>query len=274
MNDFKSDSPQFKLTFSTAIFAAFISVVCLQLIASTLNIPSLFWEDFFHVSLPLSFLVGGVLAIVILLIYTKTKWKFIAEHIWKPTSLAIILLSILLYALMLPFAEFLGSMVPTEGIPFLEKLYKGMAESFEQMFNFKIAAFITICILAPILEEIIFRGIILRGMLQNGSSPVSAIIISALLFGIAHLNPWQFFGAGFLGAVFGFVYYRTKSLWLCMFLHALNNTLAFIFMLKYQTIDESISDPQNFTMVALTFIGALAIGWILYKLTENKQKWI
>lgn len=274
MNESISDSKLFKLSIPNAIIAAVISVICLQLIASSINIPSVFYEQLFHITLPLSFLVGGVLAIFFLLIYAKTKWIDIADHIWKPTSLAVIFLSIILYILMLPFAEFLGSMVPTEGIPFLEKLYKGMSETFEMMFNYKIAGFITICILAPILEEIIFRGIILRGILQNGNSPVIAIIISSLLFGIAHLNPWQFFGAGFLGAIFGFVYYRTKSLWLCIFLHALNNTLAFIFMLKYETIDESISNTQNFTMVSLTFLGALIIGWILFKLTENKQKWI
>ena len=274
MNNPSPDFSRFKLSIPKALGASFISVVCLQLIASAVNIPSLYWEDFFHLSLPLSFLVGGGLAIFVLIHFVHTSWSSIVDHIWKPSSIALIFLSIILYLLMLPFAELLGSMVPTEGNTFLENLYKNMTETFEMIFDYKIAGFITICILAPIIEEIIFRGIVLRGLLQNGTSPYIAIVLSSLFFGLAHMNPWQFFGAGFLGAIFGFVYYRTKSLWLVMFLHALNNTISFIYMMKYGTMEESVSDPNDFVMVTFLFVGALFVGWTIFKLTENKNKWI
>lgn len=274
MNNPSPDFSRFKLSIPKALGAAFISVVCLQLIASAINIPSLYWKEFYHLSLPLSFLVGGGLAIFVLIHFVHTSWASIVDHIWKPTSIALIFLSIILYLLMLPFAEFLGSMVPTEGSSFLENLYKNMTETFEMIFDYKIAGFITICILAPIIEEIIFRGIVLRGLLQNGTSPYAAIALSSLFFGLAHMNPWQFLGAGFLGAIFGFVYYRTQSLWLVMFLHALNNTISFIYMMKYGTMEESVSDPNDFVGVTLFFVGALFVGWTIFKLTENQQKWI
>ena len=54
-----------------------------------------------------------------------------------------------------------------------------------------IFSFMTIAIAAPILEESIFRGIILDGLLKK-YSPLKSILVSSILFGIVHLNPWQF----------------------------------------------------------------------------------
>ena len=49
-------------------------------------------------------------------------------------------------------------------------------------------------IVAPLTEELLFRGIILRGLLSR-FRPVTAIVITGLLFAAVHLNPWQFFSA-------------------------------------------------------------------------------
>ena len=82
----------------------------------------------------------------------------------------------------------------------------------------------------PIIEEIIFRGIIQKGMINNGVKPRNAILVSALIFGIVHFNPWQFIGAFLLGIVLGVVYFKTKSLLMSIFLHFFNNTIAEIIM--------------------------------------------
>lgn len=58
--------------------------------------------------------------------------------------------------------------------------------------------FLSIVIAAPILEELIFRGIILDGLLRK-YAPVKSILISSLLFGFLHLNPWQFITALMVG---------------------------------------------------------------------------
>lgn len=77
-------------------------------------------------------------------------------------------------------------------------------------------------IAAPIFEELLFRGIILDGLLKN-YSPQKAILWSALLFGIVHLNPWQFLAALALGVFMGWIYYRTGSLSATMFIHFIAN---------------------------------------------------
>ncbi|HPI74009.1 MAG TPA: type II CAAX endopeptidase family protein [bacterium] len=78
-------------------------------------------------------------------------------------------------------------------------------------------------ILGPFLEEMLFRGLVLRGFLHR-YSPWQAIVLSSLLFGILHLNIWQFVSAFVLGLVLGWMYMRTRSLWPCFILHSLHNS--------------------------------------------------
>ncbi|MEY4562203.1 MAG: hypothetical protein RLZZ618_1480 [Pseudomonadota bacterium] len=93
------------------------------------------------------------------------------------------------------------------------------ADAFEQMANGSFASVLMGVVLAPVLEEMLFRGVILRGFLQRYPPPV-AIVHSAAIFGLAHLNVYQFCGAMFIGLLLGWLYERTRSLWPCILLHA------------------------------------------------------
>lgn len=84
--------------------------------------------------------------------------------------------------------------------------------------------FFTIVVVAPLMEELLFRGLILRGLLGR-FRPWVAVLLSAMLFGLMHVNPWQMVPTFFLGLVFGWFYLRTGSLWPCVAAHALNNLL-------------------------------------------------
>ena len=94
-------------------------------------------------------------------------------------------------------------------------------------------------IAAPILEELIFRGIILDGLLKK-YSPTKSILISSLIFGLIHLDRFQFVTALLMGIFIGWVYYRSRSLTLSIIIHALAN-LAVILMHYFINID-SIKD--------------------------------
>ncbi|NFP89960.1 CPBP family intramembrane glutamic endopeptidase [Clostridium sporogenes] len=80
---------------------------------------------------------------------------------------------------------------------------------------------ISLIIIAPIFEEILMRGIILEGFL-NKYKPVTAIIASSIIFGAMHLNIPQFINA----TIIGILYYKTRSLALCIVAHMLNNAIA------------------------------------------------
>ncbi|WP_313376771.1 type II CAAX endopeptidase family protein [Chishuiella sp.] len=250
-----------------AFYYSFIAIVTWQFFGGIVAIPTLFYKQLNHVLLPLSFLIGTVSAICLLLALTKTKISIILEAIKTHFSAIQLILAVCCWFFFLPLAELCTGLIPTDGL--LEELYKSFEKTFNIMLNYKIAGFITICILAPIFEEIIFRGIILKGMLNHKVKPVIAIFVSGLIFGLAHMNPWQFIGAGILGMIFGFIYYRTKSLFLTMLLHFLNNTLSYILMLVYGDMEGEIFHSSNhILMLALTLFGILSL-FTLYKNTKN-----
>lgn len=78
------------------------------------------------------------------------------------------------------------------------------------------------CIFAPLFEEWLCRGVIMRGFLKH-TSPLTAIVVSSAFFAVIHMNPWQALGAFILGCLFGLAYWKTGSLKLTMLMHCANN---------------------------------------------------
>ena len=78
---------------------------------------------------------------------------------------------------------------------------------------------------APAVEEVLFRGLILSGFLSHYSTR-KAVLASAILFGLLHLNPWQIIGATIYGILLAWWFMQTGSILPCLFGHALANTLA------------------------------------------------
>ncbi|APY10888.1 hypothetical protein BWZ22_06385 [Seonamhaeicola sp. S2-3] len=93
---------------------------------------------------------------------------------------------------------------------------------------------ISIVILTPVFEEIIFRGVILKGLLVS-YKPNKSIIISSILFSLEHLIFTNLIGASLnmlwaliSGLFLGYVYFKTKSVGMVIILHALNNGLVIL----------------------------------------------
>jgi uncharacterized protein len=139
-------------------------------------------------------------------------------------------------------------------------------------------AFILMVIAAPILEELIFRGIILDGLLKR-YSPIKSILISSLLFGLVHLNPWQFLTGLIIGVFSGWIYYRTRSLSLSIIIHASANLSGFLMRCFIDT-DSSMDDTLlemygGLTNLILVIVGSIIIVTIciyFLKIEFNKQK--
>lgn len=104
-----------------------------------------------------------------------------------------------------------------------------MGAKFEELSHSLVMALVLGAVAAPVLEELLFRGVILNGLLRN-QRPWLAIGQSALLFGLIHFNPAQSVSAALLGLLLGWLYYRTRSLGLCIALHAINNGIGFAAM--------------------------------------------
>lgn len=259
-----------KLSFGIgkALLYSAVAVMIMQFAGGIVSLPALFYKPLNHLLLPLGFLTGTVCAIIILLVLTQTKFVSIIQSIKHPFTIIQLILSIACWIFLLPLAEVFTSLIPTTGP--LEEIYKIFQNSFEMMLDYKVAGFIMVCILAPVFEEIIFRGIILKGMLNFNIKPTIAILINGFVFGCAHMNPWQFIGAGILGIIFGIVYYRTKSLFLPILLHFLNNTLSYSLMLMQGGMEGDVFAQRNYVLIGgMTLLGILSI-FLLIKTTKQK----
>ena len=103
----------------------------------------------------------------------------------------------------------------------LVELFLGLSKE-----SFWAAGFVLV-IVAPVTEEILFRGVILPGFLRR-FGVLKAFLLSAILFGGIHLNPWQFISASGLGILFAWWYARTRSLIPSLIGHALVNGMVWL----------------------------------------------
>ncbi len=138
-------------------------------------------------------------------------------------------------------------------------------ELFERIFDNRFGFWGTVlkvAVLAPIIEETLFRGIIMHGLMRNYRSWYS-ILLSGILFSVFHLNPWQMTYTFFLGLFLGWLMVRTRSLPLCIVAHSLNNLLV-LFSITYQ---KEISENALFWLSQEKYVYisclAVAIGVLL-----------
>lgn len=97
-----------------------------------------------------------------------------------------------------------------------------------------IAMILTVGVLAPIAEELMFRGFFIEKSLKNVSK-TATIITSAILFGFAHLNLLQGLNAIILGGILAYLYYKTRNVKFCIITHMSNNIAALILGTLYET---------------------------------------
>ncbi len=133
----------------------------------------------------------------------------------------------------------------------------------------RVLLFVTLIIAAPLCEELIFRGILLQRWATKWNPPI-ALILTSTLFGILHVN---FIGAGILGLVAGVLYYQTKSLWTPIALHAINNTIASLSLLRSDAPQRNPGSDQLETVFGQGWIGIvllmMALPWIIRFVAKN-----
>lgn len=132
-------------------------------------------------------------------------------------------------------------------------------------------------IVAPVTEELLFRGIILRGLLSR-YRPAVAVVLTSVLFTALHVNPWQSVSAFWLGILFGWVFLRTGLVWLCVLAHAMANGLVIIFALLPLSIPGMTAPPGPGVVefqpwwLDLLGLGVLAAGlWAFYRATPKVE---
>ena len=133
--------------------------------------------------------------------------------------------------------------------------------------------FITIAIVPAFCEEFLFRGVILSNLMPYGKS--TAIVISALCFGIMHGNFLQFLYATAAGIVLGAVYVKTDSIWTSTLIHLINNALSILQMAVFDKMSEYAANTVwlmvDCFIFALGIVGAIILVKS-YKTSERSYK--
>jgi uncharacterized protein len=132
-------------------------------------------------------------------------------------------------------------------------------------------AFVKVSVIAPIVEESIFRGLILHGLKKNYSAATS-IFISALLFSLFHLNPWQIPATFVLGLLLGWIMIRTNNILLAIIIHSLNNFMVLMNIKYWQEINtHSIYLMPTANKLMLSLFVLLLSLILIYWLTITKK---
>lgn len=130
----------------------------------------------------------------------------------------------------------------------------------------RVIYFITACIVAPILEELFFRGAVQRSLRPYGT--LLSIVMSSLVFTLAHTNVWELPVIFVLGFIIGYVAEVSGSLLPGMILHAANNLAMFLILLERERIGGIATLALAFWMVLLFVALFAAALWMVsrYKL--------
>lgn len=110
---------------------------------------------------------------------------------------------------------------------------------------------IVIAVVPALTEEFLFRGLIQRSF-EKGLGPVRAIVLTGIIFGAYHLNPFSFVPLAVLGIYLGFIAHRANSLWSSVAAHFYNN--AFACVATFFHVDQDsvvVGDPEKLSLGAL-----------------------
>lgn len=160
---------------------------------------------------------------------------------------------------------FLDGLVKTETAS--ENLIEGlliMQSPWEVLFSLLVMA-----VVPAIGEEMIFRGFIQRHLIRLTKKPVLGIVLTALVFSLAHFQIQRFLAIFLLGAVLGLLFFWTKNLWIPIAAHCLNNgaqvVIAYFNQDKLNELNQGAGEEMPLPLILLSVFLLAVTGYQLWK---------
>lgn len=184
-------------------------------------------KDMYDLVVPYEKLFSAVLSIIILFVvvkYSRVRFRLNIRkiHIDIHILISVVLLSLFTLYVNQTYCAFLD--------------FNFACNSFLYGFEKSICDSLHIYIIAPIVEEILFRGIIQRRFMKQ-YSVFNSILFSSILFALFHGQifryPEYFIGYLFAGIILGLVYYKTKSIFYPLIMHLIHNLLPAVFYVVF-----------------------------------------
>ena len=150
---------------------------------------------------------------------------------------------------------------------------------YQNLLQANVSSFITLAVIAPVTEELFFRGILLGAFLKNYGEK-KGVLFSALLFMLFHINPYQFFISFTLGIFLAWLFIRTRSLIPCILAHALNNVVVLfagtLLKVPIPGYTGEIRGAPAFQSLWFNLLGAVlivaGIAWLLSMFGEKRTE--
>lgn len=227
----------------------FVIAIPLGIVAAMMEDPNKLLVDNAVVISLVSFLAMLVVAAIV---YKKTKVSVKMEKLSPITLIG----SLLLTYLAGDGISRLLALLP------LDDMYETYVEIMETgLSGNPVVVFITLVLVGPLAEEVIFRGI-LYSSFRGRYGVWTSVILSALIFAVAHANIFQALGVFATGAILCLAYEKFNNLTAPFLMHAFNNFMAFLGM-------EFLWDVNSVLFTALiigeTIVSVIIIKWVLLK---------
>lgn len=133
-------------------------------------------------------------------------------------------------------------------------------------------ALLVIGVIPALGEEVLFRGVIQRKLAEEWVNVHVAIWVAAALFSAIHVQFYGFFPRMLLGALFGYLYYWSGSLWVAIFAHFVNNgfMVVMLYLYHHEVIDINVEDTESVPLSgAVASLAATSV--LLYGIWKARQ---
>lgn len=190
-----------------------------------------------------------VVSIITMLLFLLMRWTVVSPKWLRTRPWTVLAWSVV---------AALGALIPSAWLQEMIPELPSLAEDEFEMILSNRWGYLTIGLLAPLSEEMVMRGAILKELLKSQRlSPWGAIALSALFFALIHMNPVQMPHAFLIGLLLGWMYWRTGSILPGIVYHWVNNSVAFVLYRIYPDPDIKLSDifqgGQQHVLMAVGF---------------------
>lgn len=201
----------------------------------------------------------------------EAKLGVLAPHGWKPIRKKFTIWSLLfclivalglggISTIWLNFADGLGDSLLSESLDEFANTF-----AYDPDVEDYIWPFLSIVLLGPIIEEILFRGLMFHFALRVRRRWFP-ILLTGIVFGLWHVIPVQVVYTAFMGIGLGIVYYATGNLWFPIWIHVINNF--------FSRLPPAIDQPEVWALIEigqnLMIVPTIII--LLYQLIHTNPK--
>ena len=252
---------------SIGFFKALGVIVLWQIFSIVPQLISTLIYDFKneYYMIPIAFIISVIcsLILIFLLFRIYSLPKISEEKRGVKTKKLVIFSILLLFGYRIFYVGTFEHIINRIPVPeFMEELMRMLEVDNIQAIDFLLNSIF----IAPLVEEVVNRGIIFNG-LRRKYSDRWAILLSSFLFAFFHLNLQQGINAFIIGVIFAWVYIKTNSIYLCIALHAFNN---FIVNPMYYIIGEDEKGVIASIIYAILGAAIMYVGFKYFKKEKDK----